>query len=233
MKKTLLLLFIISSPILHAQIPESLSKPTKMSAAFNDYQGSVYLDFEFQESSLIDKKTGTHNALLRYNIYKDIIEYKKRSGLDEIIQKPSIHAKIKDDYFYYCNFKTQRGLKRNGYYILVESKDNYRIYKRYFIEITDPRNGGISKSAGAGGLKKITNYYLEKNNAIMELPKNKREAYSIFSDKKDELKEYIKNEKIRLKEEKDLLRLVSKYHALKTTLVTQPQNLLSNTVQNN
>ena len=42
-----------------------------------------------------------------------------------------------------------------------------------------------------------------------------------------------KKEKIKLKKEEDLTRLVAKYKALKNMEVNQPQSLLSNRVQNN
>jgi len=71
-------------------------------------------------------------------------------------------------------------------------------------------------------------YFLEENNIIVELPLDKKEILiTAFSDKSDELKQYIKKEKIKLKKEEDLVRLVAKYNALKNLSSSPSNGLLS------
>ncbi len=229
MKQSILLLLLMISSSLFAQLPRSLLTSAEKVTTFDEYDGSMYMKARYKESSVINEKAGTYDAKLKYNIYTDALEYTQGSNLFEVVKSPTIHARIDGDYFYYCDFKTPRGLGREGYYILVELNDKYRIYKRLTLKIKDPErtaqvNSGLPEP---GELRMITTYYVEEEGIIVELPMNKKEMLAVFSDKKTELSEYLKKEKIRLKKEEDLIRFVARYNALKSH--TDPsQSLLSN-----
>ncbi|MBP2832490.1 hypothetical protein J8281_09870 [Aquimarina sp. U1-2] len=228
MKKFLLLLFLATTPTLFAQLPRDLLTSTTRVSNFDDYNGSIYMKFSYKESSVIDEKSGTYDIKLKYNVFSDALEYKVDSDLFSIVKRPTVHARIDGDYFYYCNFKTQRGLERNGYFVLVELNDKYRIYKKFTLKITDPIDGTATQLKQPGELRMITTYYIEEAGIIMELPMNKKDMLAAFNDKEGELKQYLKKEKIRLKKEEDLIRFVARYNALKSSGSEPSQSLLSN-----
>ncbi len=230
MRKILLLFFLTISSTLLAQLPRSLLKSTEKVTTFDEYDGSMYMKARYKESSIINEQTGTYDVKLKYNIYTDALELTQGSKLYEIVKSPTLHARIDDDYFYYCDFKNQRGLNRSGYYILVELNDKYRIYKKLTLKITEPEkkqhvNNGIAE---AGELRSITSYYIEEDGVIVQLPLNKKDILAIFTDKGPELKEYLKKEKIRLRKEEDLIRFVARYNALKSAGGNPSQSLLTN-----
>ena len=228
MRKVLLFFTVLIVNIAPAQVPASILQYTQEFPMYEEYDGSIYLQNKFVESSIIDEtSSGTYDSELRYNIYTDAVEYKENSELFELSKNPKIQARIGEDYFYYCQFKTQRGVDREGYYILVELHDQYRIYKRYEVKIKDPVKMDVyNGTPEPGSIRKKVNYFLEENDIIVELPLDKKEILTTaFSDKSDELKQYIKKEKIRLKKEEDLVRLVAKYNALKN-LSSSPSNRL-------
>ncbi|MFD2564109.1 hypothetical protein [Aquimarina rubra] len=228
MRKKLHVLFLLFSPILFAQLPQSLMEPAKIVTTFDEYDGSVYKNFRYKDASVIDENSGTFDTKLRYNTYTDALELEKGEDLFQLVKNPTSHARIDGDYYYYCNFKTQRGLKRPGYYVLVELNDKYRIYKKYDLKIKKPsKNGAASGNATPGKLSIETKYFLEERGVIMELPMNKKEILATLSDKEDELKKYIKKERIKVKKEEDLIRLVSRYNALKTTDGSNSRSLLT------
>ncbi|AXT61171.1 hypothetical protein D1816_12710 [Aquimarina sp. AD10] len=229
MRKTLLILFLITTTISFAQLPKNLLIPSKENYTYDEYDGSIYMKSRFKESSVIDEKSSSYDAKLKYNILDDAIMHSSNSGIYELAKTPTIHARIDGDYFYYCNFKNQRGLNRDGYYILIELTDQYRIYKRLTLDITDPEEKGPVSSGitAPGNVKTITTYYIEESGIIMELPMNKKGLLATFSDKQNELKEYIKKGKIRVRKEDDLIRLVARYNALKSDETSQNRSLLS------
>ncbi len=233
MKKILLLLFLIISSTLLAQLPRNLLKSTERVSTFDEYDGSLYMKARYKESSVIDEKAGAFDAKLKYNIFTDALEYNQGSKLFEVLKSTTIHARIDGDYFYFCEFKTPRGLKREGYYVLVELNDRYRIYKRFTLDIKEPTKNTLTQIGEAGVLKMITTYYLEEDGMIVELPMNKKQMLATFSDKEDELKAYLKKESIRLRKEEDLIRLVARYNALKSTDSSPSQSLLSNLSRRN
>ena len=57
-----------------AQLPAQLLNPTEKTTIFESYVGTIYAHKEYLNSNTIDEKTGTYNALLRYNIFSDVIE---------------------------------------------------------------------------------------------------------------------------------------------------------------
>ncbi len=228
MRKILLFLFLIISPFLFAQLPQSLLKPTKRISTFDEYDGSIFKSLRYKDASVIDEKSGTFDAKLRYNAYSDALEFKKGSELYKLVNNPTTHARIDGDYYYYCDFKTQRGLRRSGYFILVELNERYRIYKKYIVKITEPEKKGSTNGIASSGKVQIkTSYYLEERGVIMELPTNKKEILATLSDKEEELKSYIKKEKIKVRKEEDLIRLVSRYNALKSSDANPSRSLLS------
>lgn len=228
MRKILQFLFLIISPVLFAQLPQSLLKPAKRISTFDEYDGSIFKSLRYKDASVIDEKSGTFDAKLRYNAYSDALEFKRGSDLFELLKNPTSHARIDGDYFYYCDFKTQRGLTRPGYYILVELNERYRIYKKYSVKITEPnKKGSASGTASPGKVQIKTKYYLEERGIIMELPMNKKKILAALNDKEEELKIYIKKEKIKVRKEEDLIRLVSRYNALKSSDGNLSRSLLS------
>ncbi|MBW1294638.1 hypothetical protein [Aquimarina litoralis] len=228
MRKILQLLFLLFSPLLFAQLPQSLIQPAEETHMFDEYDGSIYKSIRYKDASVIDEKSGTFDAKLRYNVYSDALEFKKGEDLFMLSKNPTSHARIDGDYFYYCNFKTQRGLKRHGYYVLVELHEKYRIYKKYHLKVKEPSKTGAANGNNTAGRVQIkTKYYLEERGTIMELPMNKKELLATLSDKEEELKKYIKKERIKVKKEEDLIRLVSRYNALKSTDGNRSRSLLT------
>lgn len=216
MRKILLLLLLLCLQNSFAQLPISLLENTKANLFFQDYEGSIYTSKNYKLSSIVQENTGAYEGKIRYNIYDDRMEHKKENQLYTIQKKENIHIKIDDEYFYYCNFIDMKGFKKHGYYVLVELTNSYKIYKKYTLKIVDPTNTQKvnNQLAEAGKLRKRVTYFLEEGNKITELPMKEKDLLAKFSDQKDNLKSYIKKQKIRFRKEEDLIRFVSKYKML-------------------
>ncbi len=234
MRKILQTLFFLITPVFaFAQFSQAINTNEKVQE-LEKYAGSVYVSKDYEQATVIDQNSKTYDARLKYNIYTDALEHQKAGKLHEVIKSPTTYARINDEYYYFCEFRNERGHKRFGYYILIEMNDAYRVYKKYSLKITDPKElDPMTGNSVTGKIKRIATYYLEEGNEIKELPLNKKDILTAFSDKEEELKDYIKKEKIRLKKEEDLIRLVAKYNALKNIDSNQQRSLLSSRVQNN
>ncbi|WP_299219639.1 hypothetical protein [uncultured Aquimarina sp.] len=234
MRNILQIIFFLTTSTLLAQLPQELLKTVQETKVFESYTGSVYINKKYQNANIIAEKIGTYEASIRYNIFNDVLEYSEGSKLYEIIKTPTTHVRIGNDYFYYCTFKNERGFNKHGYYILVELNEQYRIYKKYNLTITEPKPmDADTGSAQIGKIKTTETYYLEENGTVIDLPTKKSDLLAVFSDKKDELKEYIKKEKIKVKKKEDLIKLVAKYNALKNIDANPSRSLLSNRARSN
>ncbi|MEW7277320.1 hypothetical protein ABW636_01840 [Aquimarina sp. 2201CG1-2-11] len=228
MKIFTIILYISVSSTLFAQLPKSLITPLSKTSDFSNYKGSIYMNYNYEQSTVIHEKSRTYDAELKYNIHTDAIEFNSKGQVYEIKKNVTTHVRIDDSYLYYCNFEDRYGTSRNGYYILVELTDRYRIYKRLTTKIIKPQERTATSVEVPGIVKINTKYYIEEDQVIMELPKNKKSMLALFSDKEDELKKYLKKEKIRLGKEEDLIRLVARYNALKSSDSLSSKSLLSN-----
>lgn len=228
MKKLTILTLMLVSSLSMAQLPSSLVAPAEKNISFDDYNGTIYENTGFANATVIDEKSSSFDAKLRYNIYDDIIEHKDGNDFSQLVKNKTVHARIGEDYYYYCDFKTTRGVRRPGYYVLVEYTENYSIYKKYNLDITDPavRTSPLDPVV-PGKIRKSEEYFLEERGVIINLPMNKKEILVSFSDKSNELEKYMKKERIKVRKEEDLIRLVSRYHALKNG-DSSSQSLLSN-----
>jgi len=104
MKKAILIaLLLCTAPTLFAQLPKHLLTETERVDNYDDYDGSIYMKFKYKNSSIVDEKVGTFDAKLKYNIYKDALEYTKGSQLYEVTKSQTVHARIDGDYFYFCD----------------------------------------------------------------------------------------------------------------------------------
>lgn len=219
-----------------AQLPERLITPIDQNNTFDEYAGSIFINQNFKAALVIDERTGTYDADLRYNIYSDAIEFAKDDQLFELEKNSVMHFKINDELYYYCKFKNDRGLNRHGYYILVSLSNNYTIYKKIELDITAPKTTSVVESHNAQGrILKREVYYIEKDKKITELPQNKKDILStVFSDQEVALKAFIKTEKIKIRKEQDLIKLVQKYNSLNgDDSSNSSRSLLSNMGQNN
>lgn len=233
MKFSPYILIVILPTLLFGQLPESLIQKNDQVYLFDEYNGSIYLTDRYKKATVIDEQSGSIDTKLKYNIYLDAMEYRYDSKFYSVLKKPIVHIRIMDHMFYYCNFQTARGLDRSGYYALVESQEKYRIYKQYTLKITEPKKGsGSSYGVDPGTIKRITTYYLEENNVILNLSQDKVKLLETFRDKENELAVYLKTKKIRLKKEEDLVQLVAKYVALKNIDNDNSKNLLSDINKN-
>ncbi|WP_108868710.1 hypothetical protein [Aquimarina aquimarini] len=228
MKKKLLYFILFAPTLLIAQLPKSMIVESKRSYFFEEYEGSPYLKDRYVAYDVINEKTGTFTGKLKYNIDLDAFEYKDGSKFYQIIKEAEIHIRNEDHFFYYCHFVSPRGSKREGYYVLLELHDQYRMYKRYTLDITEPeKSSGSTYGVEPGEIKQICTYYLEENGVIAELSQNEKDILELFSDKRIELAAYLKKEKLRLKKEEDLVRFIAKYNALKQSDNTTNKSLIS------
>ncbi|RZS98841.1 hypothetical protein [Aquimarina brevivitae] len=211
-----------------AQLSQSIARPIQKPSAFNDYDGSVYERVAFRKAEISDKQHGTHIAELRYNIHTDALEYENDNGYFELYKRTTLNVRFDDEYFYYCKFKNERGADREGYYVLIEKHENYSIYKKYDLEFREPKRVTMTQVEESGKINQVITYYLEERGVITELPMRKKDFLAIFRDKETELEDYMKEERIRLRKEEDLIRIVSRYHALKNIDGDISNGLLTN-----
>lgn len=171
--------------------------------------GSPYLYEEFRVGSIHLKDDSVFsNILLRYDIYKDIIEFLNRRDTFRVNQPLMIDKiVINNRTFIGTVYKKSENVVDFGYFeILVDGK--MKLLKKYKAEVDVDIY--MSNYMGGGGSKKkrfITKeyYYIKKDKKTAELIDSRYDLYQLFPEKKQELRKHIKENKLRFTDEKSII----------------------------
>lgn len=181
------------------------SANTDFKSLGKDVLGSPYLTPNFVPALVGESQ---EIVQIRYDAYSDKIEVLKD---DQVYDVPKSEELSK--------FK----LKTTGV-VIVYLKD----YNGYFFSLVDGRNQLLKKETiklqvtkasvepnstvkeGYSKFERISPaYFIVSNNKIMKGPKNNKELLRLFPEKKSELEEFIKTNKINVKQEESLVKVIT------------------------
>lgn len=182
-----------------------------------DIQGSAYTSDVFMPGRLYYKDDFESDVYYRYNAYMEEIEIKNEntpdapvSGLrrDKNINLRGLDGKV----FSFKTFIDNSGLTQNGYLTLLSDGD-YKFYKRVDVKYTEGQKAQNSfVKAIPPRFSQFTEYYLEipGRDRIDELVISNRKLLKLLpSDQQKTVKSYLKENKIKLKEEADVIRVLN------------------------
>ncbi|GAA4326196.1 hypothetical protein GCM10023115_39390 [Pontixanthobacter gangjinensis] len=172
-------------------------------------QGNIYITENFIEGKIIDlKKNSRQPALLRYNAFDDVVEFK----LNETMQ-PRILPKLENIIYEFPDYKlTYYDWKDNdenlepGYYLQYFSKDELKLIAKPGLRMTElSKNFERNKSLS---LFVDYNYYIIDNNKLTKIKIGKKDLKQMFQGNSEVL-DYISKTKI--EEVKDVRRVLEYY----------------------
>lgn len=224
MKKILILLMSLSSGFVFSQqvttsydlldrllasatVSNSVNSSSGKSLRYEEISGSPYSDPIFKNAEI---SKIYHNVLVRYNYFKDEIEF-KNDKTGEIMIIP------KDDKFKTIEILSPKQkivlLNLNGeqygyYYELVYG--NYSLYKKTKVNFIDakPATNPYRSDQPASFSKPLTSYYIVNGNKSIKNPKNQKDLIQQMPDKKEVLTSFFKENKIKFDKEEDMKKLV-------------------------
>ncbi|WP_294250916.1 hypothetical protein [uncultured Chryseobacterium sp.] len=173
---------------------------------YDDIMGSPYQNKSFLPAKI--SGSPNENVSVRYNNYKDEIEFKKN---DEIFSLPK-----KAEYSRIEVISTRQIIvllnisdETNGYfYELVKGNNSlYKKSKTKFIDFV-PASNGYTSDKPASFKTMDPEYYINIKNKFIK-PKNQKEIIEQFPDKKESLTSFFKSNKIKFDKEEDLIKLVN------------------------
>jgi len=181
----------------------------------NKITGSQYLDSEFHKGSIITSDSIIFSGVqLRYNNYKDVMEFKKEENkIYEIpSQLPIMQIKIDGNVYERKAYKLKGKLKHRFFQRLTNGE--IAIFRQQRIILEQAKMEGIYKASKLPNYKKKRPvWFLQKNKSDeVKMISNKKELLNLLSDKKDLLSGFIKKNKLRIKKEDDLTKIVNYYN---------------------
>jgi hypothetical protein len=180
----------------------------------NDYTGSPYYNEDFSKAIILKQgKVVAYNQEVRYNVSKELFEIKDADNEDSniintIIRNGDIEIRIGDVDFEYIS--SQKNNLR-GYFIPLFKGDKFSLYKKIIKEYIPSQKAINSMSTDIAALyrEKEILYLVDSKDVFTSLPSSKGGKIKVFKNLKKEVKTYIKENRLNINRENDLLKLVS------------------------
>jgi len=185
-----------------------------------DYTGTPYLNKNFKNGTI--KKNGitlAQNIGLRYNASRDLFEIKKTSVLKDNqakVLKASNNLTIilNHDTFVYLS-PSEKNMAQ-GYFISVLKGEKVSILKKVKKKYIAAKKAysSLASPIAANYKEKIVLYTYNSEGFLTELPNSKKGKIQAFKGHSKELKTHIKENKLNLNKESDLIKIAKYYNTL-------------------
>ncbi len=150
---------------------------------------------------------------IKYNIYKEELLFKKNDIAYTVPDKTLIaEFSIDDDEFVnICHGK----YNKRGFLKVLVKNENTSLYKKYSCQLVEGKssNGIISATNDAYSIN-CTYYIKTKESQVVRFVLRKKRLYDFFLIHKGKIKKYIKQNKLKIKREKDLIKIINYCNSL-------------------
>ena len=181
-------------------------------------KGSEYFDkiFKPAEVKYFDKDLD-ENIFLRYNAYKDEIEFSnnpKTLSSDKILMKNmNISCSIEDEKYIYTSYININGLRKEGYLVVLFIGKKYALYEKrikLFMEGSEAKTS-LERSFDPRFVEKFK-YYVSKNNSEKkEIKINKKNLVELLGYDARNKKIIIKQNKLKFKTVSDVITILEEF----------------------
>lgn len=210
MKKTLLVISLFISTLSQAQFMTDVNGRPVKELIYTDIDGSPYLRDEWSVG-LIRTKSGKSQQLarVRYDAYQDELEYDQAGKYFRLASEISEFSCI-DGTFRNGYSEIDNHTKNSFYQVLYDGKT--KVLKKIAVRVIAEKPYGSATDVKRF-LKEET-LYLAINGELKAIKKDKKAILLVLIDKKDQLETFIKDQKLKLSNEDDILKVVEKYDTL-------------------
>lgn len=224
---TSVLAFLFCFPSVKAQNQELLHKYHLLkgdvlliqNAANDDKKVNPYYRNDFQEGFIHFPNNDPLAAVIRYDLLKEEMQVLLKGNSYQVLQD-NVKVEIDDISFEKFNYLDDNKVINQGYFeVITDSKENpsLLLLKKHFKE----KKTDLRSEARGFPAKYIdrSDYFLKfgKYRPAILVPVKTAEFASHFNDHAGQIEEYIKNEKLKLKKEADLIKIVNYYNSLTDT----------------
>jgi hypothetical protein len=182
-----------------------------------DITGSPYLSKEYQLGYVLTGKNVRYTDVpLRYNIYTDEIEFKNADGQALAIDFPGNikEVKIGHDLFIYHLYQADKKLLKAGYFrLLNRGKAQGLVKYRMIFKEAEPA-AAYKDPQPPKFERKPPVFYVSLNKKPAVPIKNLKGLLSVLKDHKKEIESFVRKQKIKVRREGDLKRLLAYYNSL-------------------
>ncbi|RDK88138.1 hypothetical protein [Marinirhabdus gelatinilytica] len=183
----------------------------------DSYQGTPYNNENFLPGNIYksDELLAT-NVAIRYNAVADEIEVKESLTTPDteakvLTKSPEIFVKIVNDIYIFAPYKG--GIEGGGYFQVVYEGNTVDLYKKLQKDFNPEKKATstLTQDIPAKFSDEITYFLADKSGKFYEMPKSRNKKLKVFGKKKNEVKNYVKDNRLDINDEKDLMKAVKFY----------------------
>ncbi|MFH6602262.1 hypothetical protein ACEZ3G_02145 [Maribacter algicola] len=191
-------------------------RSAKTAERYVDFQGSPYVSNTFLPTTMYYGNENVGKIFYRHNALNDEIEIRQTTSDEEPLKSLSrdkeVSILVDGKRLSFRTFVTSKKKTLNGYLLNLMDGETYKLYKRTHVKFTEGKPAPNSfVKAVPNRFSQFTEYYLQKEgvNRIDEISqKNSKLLKLVEGPKKEELKNYLKENKLNIKNEADLVKAV-------------------------
>ncbi len=151
-------------------------------------------------------------SLVRYNAYSDELEVKVNDEIMVIQPKEDVTVRLINNQaaYEYIAYKNEDNVSSQNYLILISENPNVKIYKKekIYLQPEEHPTGGYQKYKAPMYKKLDPEYYIQfKDGDVVYMSTRKKDVLSLLPGKEDEIKTFIKENRISTSDEEDLKKL--------------------------
>lgn len=186
---------------------------------YAEVSGSPYENETFQLGKVSNKlNDNVQNYLMRYNIFTDEMEIQAnddKTNSQLLIKSKNIHVLLNKKEYHYESYQTSSEKINEGYFIVKYKGENCSLFekKNKVYQAGKPARDSFHQATPAK-FKDSDEYYYKINETLVPLSNNKNSILKEFSNKESDLKNYMKAEKLDVKKEADLIKLIQYYDSV-------------------
>lgn len=187
---------------------------SKRNINWEEFQGSPYVSDVFKPTKLFYKDENMGDIFYRYNALNEEVEIKEslmQEGVRGLSRDKNIRIFRDGRPMSFQTFIDKKGNTLNGYLTHLFDGETYDLYKRIHVKYTEGSKAANSfVKATPSRFTHFEEYYLQKKgiDRIDEFLPKKSALYQLEPGKKETLKALIKEQKLDLNKEQDLIQIL-------------------------
>lgn len=203
-----------SAAIINTLLGDISSRDAKRTKNYDEFQGSPYASNNFKQTKIFYNDEDMGTMFYRYNALNEEIEIKNTMLEEEdtkgLSRDKNISIQMDGKKLSFKTFVTSKKNTLNGYLLQLMDGETYDLYRRTRVKFSEGKPAPNSfVKAVPSRFSQFTEYYFQKEgiNRIDEIPLSNNQLLKLLSGTdKEALKNYLKENKIKIKEEDDLIK---------------------------
>ena len=179
-----------------------------------DVEGSPYLDEDFKLATVIVKDDDSYSAYMRYNAFHDEMEMQENNKAVSLMKRDYVKARLDGKLYKITPFKVD-GNRDQGYVVVLKEGPS-ALYLKEDIILREGKEATSSYSKAQPPKFERQDFYLLGigEDTPVKIKLNKKSILNQFSSHKKDLEKFVKDNKLKLKTEEEVLKLLNYYDSL-------------------